>query len=120
MPVKTLNIFSTFFLLSLLFSYGIIPTEERLLQVERIQVGDSTAASGKNSQHATEVENIDSLEFANFRRDVLKREGFDHAPPSNNRFFGNVKTQSDDYRPTTPGHSPGAGHSNGHSSDRPN
>lgn len=75
------------FLLVLIFSYGIISTEERLLKT-------------------------DPTNLAILHRNLLQNEvvaGF--VPPSLS-----YKSDADDgYRPTTPGHSPGAGHNAGHS-----
>ncbi|XWS14663.1 hypothetical protein CRYUN_Cryun35bG0028700 [Craigia yunnanensis] len=78
-------------LLVLLFAYGITFTEERRLLKADHKLDESAG------NHAT---NVMSNRKTNFR-DVLE----DASP-------GNVNTAyvTDGFRPTTPGHSPGAGH----------
>ncbi|ONI33681.1 hypothetical protein PRUPE_1G440600 [Prunus persica] len=76
------------FLLVLIFSYGIISTEERLTR--------------------TDLTNQAIL----LHRKVLENEvAAGSAPPT----LTYESVPDDNYRPTTPGHSPGAGHNAGHS-----
>ncbi|KAM0973558.1 hypothetical protein ACFX13_017119 [Malus domestica] len=82
-------------LLVLIFSYGIISTEERFLKTDHTNGGSTSMISDDN--------------YLNSRRNVLGNELSDSVPP--------VLTDSgvDSHRSTTPGHSPGAGHDAGHS-----
>ncbi|XVE70019.1 hypothetical protein DITRI_Ditri10aG0038100 [Diplodiscus trichospermus] len=78
-------------LLVLLFSYGITFTEERLLKAGKL------VKSG--NVHVTNVMSSKT----NLNHDILEEAS-----------AGNI---TDDFRPTTPGNSPGAGHSTGPTSD---
>ncbi|KAL6296302.1 hypothetical protein ACE6H2_004444 [Prunus campanulata] len=73
------------FLLVLILSYGIISTEERLLK---------TDPTNQAILHRKVLENEVAAGFATLT--------YESVP-------------DDNYRPTTPGHSPGAGHNAGHS-----
>ncbi|KAM1247100.1 hypothetical protein ACFX2J_043091 [Malus domestica] len=76
-------------LLVLIFSYGIISTEERSLKTDHTK-GGSTSISGDN--------------YLNSRRSVLESELLDFVP----QVLGYESAPTDNFRPTTPGHSPGA------------
>ncbi|KAM1022332.1 hypothetical protein ACFX15_042493 [Malus domestica] len=88
-------------LLVLIFSYGIISTEERSLKTDHTK-GGSTSISGDN--------------YLNSRRSVLESELLDFVP----QVLGYESAPTDNFRPTTPGHSPGAGHSTGPQVAEPN
>ncbi|KAE8665175.1 hypothetical protein F3Y22_tig00112649pilonHSYRG00036 [Hibiscus syriacus] len=76
----------------LFFSFGIKFTEERILKVEKL---DETGKVG-----VTDV-----------NRHILEEDS------SAGNVNGNTVFSGDDFQPTTPGHSPGAGHSNGPASN---
>ncbi|XVF74178.1 hypothetical protein PTKIN_Ptkin13bG0089400 [Pterospermum kingtungense] len=81
-------------LVVLLFAYEITFTEERLLQMADHKVDH------ESGNHATNV--MTSSHKTNLNRDALEDASDD-----------NVSTtayKTNDFRPTTPGHSPGAGH----------
>ncbi|XVF36229.1 hypothetical protein REPUB_Repub19eG0040400 [Reevesia pubescens] len=91
------------FLLVFLFAYGITFTEARLLKA------DHNLDESGNVVHVTNV-------MSSGRKTNLNRHILDDASSA-----GNVNTtayDTDDFRPTTPGHSPGAGHSTGPASDK--
>lgn len=91
MAINAKLIFVTVFIFSLIFSYGIISTEGRhLINIDRKDVMN------------LEVK-IDSKRF-DLRSHARKDE---------------LATEDDDFRPTTPGHSPGVGHAYGPSSSEP-
>lgn len=78
------------FLLVLVFSYGIIITEERLLKAKN----HTTLYNNSVKEMGTEGgNNLNSYRY------LLENEA-EYMPV-------------DDFRPTSPGHSPGAGHKNG-------
>ncbi|KAK2660383.1 hypothetical protein Ddye_006916 [Dipteronia dyeriana] len=97
-------IFTTAFLLVLIISsYGIISTEGRLIA----RAYERSVESGHDHM------------IINFRRNVLE-DGSEFREPSTSSASGSVShfdvqadMNTDDFRPTEPGHSPGAGHSNG-------
>lgn len=89
-------ILAGFFLIVLLISYGITFTEERVL-LEAMKLDESG-----NYAHLKNVRSGSGK--TNLNRDILEEA-----------LAGGNGT--DDYRPTTPGHSPGAGHSNGPNSN---
>jgi hypothetical protein len=91
-------IYTSAFLLALIFSHGIISTEERQLM---------TRTNMKCSLSV--CENNASEMGRNLRRGVLDDEVRSPAGVSNVETNGTT----DDYRPTEPGHSPGAGHAKG-------
>ncbi|XWS25659.1 hypothetical protein CRYUN_Cryun27aG0086500 [Craigia yunnanensis] len=74
-------------LLVLLFSYGITFSEERLLKADKLDESGNV--------HVTNV----MSRKTNLNRDILEEASAGYG--------------TDDFRPTTPGHSPGAGHSIG-------
>ena len=78
-------------LLVLLFSYGITFTEERVLKADKLHESGNV--------HVTNVMSSKT----NLNRGILEE--------------ASVVNDTDDFRPTTPGHSPGAGHSIGPASD---
>ncbi|XVE70018.1 hypothetical protein DITRI_Ditri10aG0038000 [Diplodiscus trichospermus] len=78
-------------LLVLLFSYGITFTEGRLLKAGKLDESGNV--------HVTNVMSSKT----NLNRDILEEAS-----------AGNI---TDDFRPTTPGNSPGAGHSTRPASD---
>ncbi|XVE94845.1 hypothetical protein REPUB_Repub02eG0044800 [Reevesia pubescens] len=80
-------------LLVLLFAYGITFSEERLLK-----------ADYKLDDSGNHVTNVMSSRKTNLNRYTLE----DASAGSANTVY-----DTDDFRPTTPGHSPGAGHSIG-------
>ena len=97
--------FSGVFLLFMILSYGVISTEERLLK----------STDGNNS-----------LNYQQLRRYRLKAaaDSVPVPPPvsndsTNSTLAGTVSNveKGDDYRPTEPGHSPGAGHDHGQSDE---
>ena len=105
-------IFTTAFLLVLIISsYGIISTEGRLIA---------------RAYDQTSVESGHDHMMINFRRNVSE-DGSDFHEPSSSSAGGSVShfdvqpdMNTDDFRPTEPGHSPGAGHSHGPKSEGPN
>lgn len=97
-------IYTSAFLLALLFSHGIISTEERQLK---------TQISKKCSLNV--CENNAREMGRNLRRGILDDDQVRSPGVSN------VEANStDDFRPTEPGHSPGAGHAKGPRSADPN
>ncbi|KAB2619360.1 hypothetical protein D8674_015229 [Pyrus ussuriensis x Pyrus communis] len=80
-------------LVVLISSYGIISTEERFLKTDHTNGGSTSTISRDN--------------YLNWRRNLFENELSDSVPP----VLGYHSTS--DYRPTKPGHSPGAGHSVG-------
>ncbi|TXG52362.1 hypothetical protein EZV62_021531 [Acer yangbiense] len=104
-------IFTTAFLLVLIISsYGIISTEGRLIA----RACETSVESGHDHM------------MINFRRNVLE-DGSEFHEPSSSSAGGSVShsdvqtdMDTDDFRPTEPGHSPGAGHSHGPRSEGPN
>lgn len=99
--------FSAAFLFALIFSHGIISTEQRLLKdcgddgdVRHNLLGNTVSGAGKSPG----VGNVSAQD--DFRP---LTPGHSHSPG-----IPRLSADStDDFRPTTPGHSPGAGHSNG-------
>lgn len=98
--------FSAAFLFALIFSHGIISTEQRLLKdcgddgdVRRNLLGNAVSGAGKSPG----VGNVSAQD--DFRP---LTPGHSHSPG-----IPRLSGDSDDFRPTTPGHSPGAGHSSG-------
>ncbi|KAK3231451.1 hypothetical protein Dsin_003332 [Dipteronia sinensis] len=104
-------IFTTAFLLVLIISsYGIISTEGRFIA----RAYERNVESGHDH-------------MINFHRNVLENESEFHEPASSSsagdsvsHFDVHTDLNTDDFRPTEPGHSPGAGHSNGPRSEGPN
>ncbi|XVF63995.1 hypothetical protein PTKIN_Ptkin09bG0131800 [Pterospermum kingtungense] len=86
-------ILAGFFLLVLLFSYGITFTEERVL-LKAVKLDESGNLHVKNTMINRKT---------NLNRDILEE--------------ASAGNGTDDYRSTTPGHSPGVGHSNGPASN---
>ncbi|KAL4273166.1 hypothetical protein GQ457_13G020090 [Hibiscus cannabinus] len=81
----------------LLFCFGITVTEERLLKVDSLD----------------EPENVDVTDVrTNLNRDISEEDSW--AGEAKNT---STDSSGDDFQPTTPGHSPGAGHSNGPASN---
>ncbi|KAM0968470.1 hypothetical protein PS1_017030 [Malus domestica] len=78
----------SFLLLVLISSYGIISTEERFLKTDHTNGGSISMISHDN--------------YLNSRRNVFENELSDSVPPVPGYH------SASDYRPTTPGHSPGA------------
>lgn len=101
---------STVFLLVLIiFCYGIISTEERLLKT-------TDRNNNLNYQRPRPRHNLlENPEAATESVSVPPMVKYDSisTPPGT---VGNVE-KGDDYRPTDPGHSPGAGHGIGHSDE---
>jgi len=97
-------IYTSAFLLAIIFSHGIISTEERLLMI-RTQINKKC-----DENYLSICENNVGGQTG---RNVLRRGILDDhevAIPG----VGNVESNStDDFRPTEPGHSPGAGHAKG-------
>ncbi|KAF5746990.1 hypothetical protein HS088_TW06G01167 [Tripterygium wilfordii] len=86
---------TTFFFLLLLFSWGSITfTEARLLKMSRNYVENSLIMNMEDNEDGV-----------NSRRIALQDDG---VAAGNN--IGPDAASTDDFRPTTPGHSPGAGH----------
>lgn len=99
-------IYTSVFLLAIIFSHGIISTEGRQL---RAQINKKCTENYLNI-----CENNAREMGRNLRRDIL-----DHGVRSHG--VGNVESNStDDFRPTDPGHSPGAGHAKGPQRADPN
>ncbi|EOY14552.1 Uncharacterized protein TCM_033894 isoform 2 [Theobroma cacao] len=94
-------------LLVLLFSYGITFTEERVLKTDKdVKPAGNYVTNVMTSSHKT-----------NLNRDILE-DGTVDVPTSSS---GNgTAFDANDFRPTTPGHSPGAGHSTGPASSDKN
>ncbi|OMO79017.1 hypothetical protein CCACVL1_13960 [Corchorus capsularis] len=97
-------------LLVLLFSYGVTFSEERVLKA----ADDNVESAGNHVM-------IMSGHKSNLNRDILEDGTDDHVPKAaasaNN---ATAAYDADDFRPTTPGHSPGAGHSTGPTSNNKN
>ncbi|WRX31040.1 hypothetical protein QQP08_023527 [Theobroma cacao] len=94
-------------LLVLLFSYGITFTEERVLKTDKdVKPAGNSVTNVMTSSRKT-----------NLNRDNLE-DGTDDVPTASS---GNdTAFDADDFRPTSPGHSPGAGHSTGPASSDKN
>ncbi|KAJ4701799.1 Precursor of CEP9 [Melia azedarach] len=110
-------IFSGALLLVLIFSYGIISTEERLLKsTERNKkCGNLESENNINSrrnilEHAEYYGPIPVVKSPSVA-DVSAQNVFRPLTPGHSHGPGvaRVSAESDDYRPTTPGHSPGVG-----------
>ncbi|KAL5780336.1 hypothetical protein ACOSQ2_011073 [Xanthoceras sorbifolium] len=112
-------IFATAFLLALISSYGIITTEERLLKIteRNKKCGNLVIRPHESSTGvASEESGNDDDHMINSRRNVLEdAESQEPSPDGGVHVDVDVKSahDTDDFRPTEPGHSPGAGHSNG-------
>ncbi|OMO74893.1 hypothetical protein COLO4_26460 [Corchorus olitorius] len=92
----------------LLFSYGVTFSEERVLKA------DANVESAGN--HVM----IMSGHKSNLNRDILEDGTDDHVPKASSANNATAAYDADDFRPTTPGHSPGAGHSTGPASNNKN
>ncbi|KAM4121801.1 hypothetical protein ACJW30_01G032200 [Castanea mollissima] len=111
-------VYTIAFLLAIVFSYGIIATEgTRQLRTQNIKKCDQN--------HVAICEKIvremrNSLNH--LRRGILDHEaaGTEAAPPAGGGQTHVEESRTDDFRPTDPGHSPGAGHSKGTQSVDPN
>lgn len=104
-------IYTSAFLLAIIFSHGIISTEERLLMI-RTQINKKC-----DENYLNICENkVGGQTGRNLRRGILDDDHEVGIPG-----VGNVEASStDDFRPTEPGHSPGAGHAKGPQSADPN
>lgn len=103
--------FTTAFLLVLISSYGIISTEQRLLKISE--------SSDAIKKHEMSV-HISGNDMINSHRSVLEDENIHEPSASAGDHVEHFDVNIDDFRPTVPGHSPGAGHSNGPRSQAPN
>ncbi|KAE8100630.1 hypothetical protein FH972_018510 [Carpinus fangiana] len=98
-------IYTSAFLLALIFSHGIISTEERQLRTQT------------NMKCSLSVCENNAREMGrNLHRGILDDEVRSPAGVSNVETNGTT----DDFRPTEPGHSPGAGHAKGPRTADPN
>uniref|UniRef100_A0A2N9HT26 Uncharacterized protein n=1 Tax=Fagus sylvatica TaxID=28930 RepID=A0A2N9HT26_FAGSY len=107
-------IYTSVFLLAIVFSYVIISSEGRQLRTQNKKCETHVAICENNAREMRKnsVNNLNHL-----RRGILDHEAStESAPPAGQTQspgLDNVEASTDDFRPTDPGHSPGAGHSKG-------
>ncbi|KAF3446690.1 hypothetical protein FNV43_RR11870 [Rhamnella rubrinervis] len=111
------------FLLVLMISCGIIFTEARSLKNKsRDCKNHGTVYAKDGDRDQIGIEGCNNI--PNSRRYVIEYEAADSKPAAPEGYdtptvVGNVVNKRDDFRPTAPGHSPGAGHSTGPSTIGP-
>ncbi|KAL2242063.1 UNVERIFIED_CONTAM: hypothetical protein Sindi_0324300 [Sesamum indicum] len=112
MAKAKLNLCTYSILIFLVFSYGIIPTEERLLEIEKntscCSINAVIRTAGRRMPVVRSNDRISGDEFL----DEISR----------NKVIVDSKDEEikgTDFAPTTPGHSPGVGHGNGPASAGP-
>ncbi|KAL2538058.1 precursor of CEP9-like [Forsythia ovata] len=93
---KASVICTSILLLSLFLSYGILSTEGRPLMMTEKNTNDSKFMT--NDEETTRAMRVISSSAQSDRPIVDELE---------------TESEGDDFRPTTPGHSPGVGHGNG-------
>ncbi|KAK9270223.1 hypothetical protein L1049_025799 [Liquidambar formosana] len=109
------------FLLFLVFSYGITSSEERELKTESNNKCKKCVTIDEKS--VREMAKSSSHNPKHFRRNNIAEYEADSRLTAPNLIPGvsdPVTEDGGDSRPTTPGHSPGAGHSTGPGSKDPN
>ncbi|KAL0432476.1 UNVERIFIED_CONTAM: hypothetical protein Slati_2581900 [Sesamum latifolium] len=115
MAKAKLNVCTYSILIFLVFSYGIIPTEERLLEIEK-----NTGCKKYCSTNAV-IRTAGRRMLVVRSNDRVSDDEFLHEI-SRNKAIVNSKDdeiKGTDFAPTTPGHSPGVGHGNGPASAGP-
>lgn len=111
------------FHLVLMISFGIICTEARSLKNKsRDCKNHGTIYEKDGARDQMGIEGCNN--FPNSRRYIIEYDADDSKPVAPEGYntpivVGHVITKNDDFRPTAPGHSPGAGHSTGPSSKGP-
>ncbi|KAK4434457.1 hypothetical protein Salat_0608500 [Sesamum alatum] len=107
-----LNVCTYSVLILLVFSYGIIPTEERLMKMEKSTgckkyclINAVVKIAGRSMLVVNRISDDKFLDEISRSKAIV--DGKDQ------------EIKATDFAPTTPGHSPGVGHGNGPSSSGP-
>lgn len=106
-----------------MISYGIIFTEARSFKSKsRDCKNHGTVYEKDGARDQMGIQGCNKI--PNLRRYIIESDAADSEPAAPEGYNtpivdGNVINKKDDYRPTAPGHSPGAGHSTGPSAKGP-